>query len=512
MNQYAFERERPIVDTKYGKLCGVTYGNVNIFMGVEYAKAKRFHMPEELEPWEGVKNAYQHGPVAVQLSPANPFSYYRGLHVLEKESEDCQNVNIWAPRAHEGEKKPVFVWIHGGGFFGGNAFEEISFDGFNMAHNGDVVFVSINHRLNLFGHLNLEDYADDLWNSGNAGLADLVAAMKWIHENIAAFGGDPENVTICGHSGGGGKVQCLYQMEEVAPWFQRGICLSGARAGTASGADTRENSRATAKIIMDRLGITQENIDKVYTLSTQELVEAAQGVMGIRMCSPIPNDYFPGFPALTHLQPFSTNKPILYSSTLGEFSFCKLTAKEKETMTEADKLAYLKTCFGEEHTDQLTALFHKAYPEHDLIDLAYMDAGYRLSALISARKHLEAGCKDVYLMLCAYDVPENGYIPIWHGGEVAYIFQNEAHVLVLNEAVWGQKYARTLSTLVLNYVKTGNPNCEYLPQWDKATAENLNTMIIDKECRLEPCHDAELVELAYQYGPKMSFLSSKKKK
>lgn len=104
MNQYAFERERPIVDTKYGKLCGVTYGNVNIFMGVEYAKAKRFHMPEELEPWEGVKNAYQHGPVAVQLSPANPFSYYRGLHVLEKESEDCQNVNIWAPRAHEGEK------------------------------------------------------------------------------------------------------------------------------------------------------------------------------------------------------------------------------------------------------------------------------------------------------------------------------------------------------------------------------------------------------------------------
>ena len=122
MNQYAFERERPIVDTKYGKLCGVTYGNVNIFMGVEYAKAKRFHMPEELEPWEGVKNAYQHGPVAVQLSPANPFSYYRGLHVLEKESEDCQNVNIWAPRAHEGEKKPVFVWIHGGGFFGGNAF------------------------------------------------------------------------------------------------------------------------------------------------------------------------------------------------------------------------------------------------------------------------------------------------------------------------------------------------------------------------------------------------------
>jgi len=511
MKKYVFETTRPIAETKYGKLRGVTFGDVNIFMGVEYAKAKRFHMPVEPKPWTGIKDAYNHGPIAVQLTETNPFAYYRGLHMLEKQSEDCQNLNIWAPKTEKGEKKPVFVWIHGGGFFGGNAFEEISFDGFNMAHNGDIVFVSINHRLNIFGYLNLEDYSDELWNSGNVGLADLVSALKWIHENIAAFGGDPENVTICGHSGGGGKVQCLYQMEEAVPYFQRGICLSGARAGTASGADTRENSRETAKQIMDRLGITKENIDKVYELSTKEIVEAAQGVMGARFCSPIPNDYFPGFPALTKLMPFSKDKPIIYSSTLGEFSPCKLTAEEKAAMTEADKIEYLRTRYGE-HTDRLVELFRKAYPDHDIIDLGYYDSGYRLASLISAKKHLEAGCKDVYIMLCAYNVPENGSMPIWHGGEVAYIFQNERYVLVLNEAVYGEKYGKTLTNLVINYVKNGNPNCEYLPQWDVATPDALNTMIIDKECRQEANYDSELVELAYKATPKFSPFATTPKK
>ena len=149
MNPYVFEPIRPVVQTKFGKLRGVTYGDINIFMGVEYAKAKRFHMPEEPQTWEGIKDAYRHGPIAMQVLAPNTFSYYRGLHMLELQSEDCQNLNIWAPKTLNGEKKPVFVWIHGGGFFGGNAFEEISFDGFNLAYHGDVIFVSINHRQNI---------------------------------------------------------------------------------------------------------------------------------------------------------------------------------------------------------------------------------------------------------------------------------------------------------------------------------------------------------------------------
>ena len=501
MNQFVFEDKRPVVDTKQGKLRGVTYGDVNIFMGIQYAHAKRFHSPVEVEPWEGVKNAYQHGPIAMQAMEVNPFFYYRGLHMLEKQSEDCQNLNIWAPKVKEGEKKPVFVWIHGGGFFAGNAFEEISFDGFNMAHYGDVLFVSINHRLNIAGYLNLEEYGEEFKNSANAGLEDLVLAMRWIHQNIAAFGGDPENVTICGHSGGGGKVQCLYQIEEVVPYFQRGICLSGARGNTGSSpADTRENSLKTAKAMMDELGITKENIEKIYEVPYSELVSACRKVASPFSFSPIPNDFFPGFPALTKLMPFSKDKPIIYGSVFGEFPVNVPTEEEKAAMTEEDKAEYLRKRYGE-RADELMKLFREAYPDHDLIDLAWLDSRCRLAAVKSAQTHIEAGCENVYLFLGAYTVPENGRIPIWHGGEVGYIFMNEDKVLVLNDAENGQKYANALSTLVLNYVKTGDPNNEYLPKWEKVTKDDNWTMIIDKECRCVNHHDDALIDLYKNVAP-----------
>ncbi len=494
MNTHTFEAKRPVIQTKFGKLRGVTYGDVNIFMGVEYARAKRFHMPEEIEPWEGVKNAYRHGPVAMQVLAPNTFSYYRGIHLLELQSEDCQNLNIWAPKTLNGEKKPVFVWIHGGGFFGGNAFEEISFDGFNLAHKGDVIFVSINHRLNILAHLNLEEYGEEFKNSGNAGIADLVAAMKWIHENIAAFGGDPENVTICGHSGGGGKVQCLFQIEEAESYFQRGICLSGARHEKIYPSNTEEVSRANAKMVMDYLGITKENIEKIYEVPFEDLTEACKKVSDPLLWSPVPNDYFPGFPADVGLAPCSKNKPVIYSSTLGEFPFVQLTAEEKAAMSEDDKITFLRERFGES-ADTLIKLFKQSYPDHDLLDLAVTDCTRRFAAVQSAFAHVAAGCENVYLALCAYCVPEDGYVPIWHGGEVAYIFMNEDKVLVLNEAVYGQKYAKILSTLVLNFVKYGNPNNKYLPKWETVTAGENTTMIIDRECRNVSHHDDELMIL-----------------
>ena len=509
MNPYVFEDKRPIVETRQGKLRGVTYGNVNIFMGIPYAHAKRFQMPEEIEPWEGVKNAYQHGPIPMQAMETKPFFYYRGLHMLELQSEDCQNLNIWAPVCRDGKKKPVFVWIHGGGFFAGNAFEEISFDGFRFALDGDAVFISINHRLNILGYLNLEDYGEEFRHSANVGLFDLVVALKWIHENIAAFGGDPENVTICGHSGGGGKVQCLYQIEEAVPYFQRGICLSGARAGLASPCDTRENSRKTAKAMMDYLGITRENIHEVYDVPFERLVDACWQTANPFSFSPIPNDDFPGFPALTHLMSFSKDKPIIYSSTMGELPVNPPTWEEKEAMTPQDQVEFFHKRFGEK-ADRVMELFRQSYPDHDLMDLAYLDTRYRTSAVRSAMKHVEAGCENVYLMLCAYTVPESGRIPIWHGGEVAYIFLNEDKVLVLNDAENGQKYGAALNALVMNYVRTGNPNNEHLPEWKKVTAEDNWTMIIDREFRCVAHHDDALAELHNEVGPELK-ISFKRK-
>lgn len=509
MNKYVFDPVKPVVETKFGKLRGVTYGDVNIFMGVKYAEAKRFQMPVDQQPWEGIRNAYTYGPISMQLMPPNPPSYYRGLHMLQKQSEDCQNLNIWAPRTLNGEKKPVFVWMHGGGYFAGSALEEYSFDGFNMAHYGDIVFVSINHRLNILGHMNLADYGEEFKNSVNVGIADLVAALKWIHENIEAFGGDPDNVTICGHSGGGGKVQCMYQIEEAAPYFQRGIVLSGAMGSFSDKAD--ENSRICAKAMLDELGITKENIEKIYEVSFDDLAAAYRKVSrqlaesGIRVFwGPIPNDYFPGFPGDVGFMPWSKDKPIIFGSTLGEFPMVKLTPEEKEAMSEEDKVSFLKGMFGAE-ADRLISLFRNAYPKHDILDLAYMDSMVRVPTLLAASKHAENGKDNTYVFLASYNAPEDGWVPLWHGGEVCYIFMNEDRVFALNEPIYGQKLANIFSTMALNYAKFGDPNNKYLPKWYPFTNEHRYTMIIDRECECREAYDEELVELHSKVSPRPTF-------
>lgn len=510
MNHFVFEPVKPVVDTKFGKLRGVTYGDVNIFMGVKYAEAKRFHMPVEQQPWEGIRDAYKYGPITMQMMPPNPPSYYRGLHMLQRQSEDCQNLNIWAPKTVNGEKKPVFVWMHGGGFFAGNALEEYSFDGFNLAHYGDVVFVSINHRLNMLAHLNLADYGEEFKNSVNVGIADLVAAMKWIHENIAAFGGDPESVTICGHSGGGAKVQCMYQIEEAAPYFQRGIVLSGALANGPKTA--AEDSKKVAKAVLDHLGITKENIEKVYEVSYEELTGAFRAVArslseaGVYVnWGPIKDDYFPGLPLESGFMPWSKDKPLIFGSTLGEFPTVRLTEEEKEAMTEEEKIAFLKDRFGAD-ADHLMDLFRQAYPKHgNILDLAYMDSMVRIPTVQTALLHAENGLNNTYVFLASYNAPEDGWIPLWHGGEVCYIFMNEDRVFVLNEAIYGQKLANIFSTMALNYAKYGDPNNKYLPKWEPMTLEHHRTMIIDRECECLEAHDEELVELFDKVNPKFSF-------
>ena len=510
MNQYVFEPVKPVVETKFGKLRGVTYGDVNIFMGVKYADAKRFHFPVEQQPWTGVKNAYAHGPVAPLMNPTNPFNIYRGLLLLQKHGEDCQNLNIWAPKTLNSEKKPVFVWMHGGGYFAGNAFEEYSFDGFNLAHYGDIVFVSINHRLNLPAHMNLADYGDEFKNSVNAGIADLVAALKWIHENIAAFGGDPDNVTICGHSGGGGKVQCMYQIEEAAPYFQRGMVLSGAMGGGRPNA--QETSRASAKAILDELGITKDNLDKLYELPLQAFYDAARAVAqksgagprGAMGYSPVADDYFYGYPLDVGVAPWSKDKPFVIGSVLGEFPRVRLTEDEKLALTEEGKIAYLKEQFGE-NADKLMELFRKAYPTHDIFDLAYVDAMCRIPSLNTALAHAKNGLNNTRIFLGAYNSVEFGSIPIWHGGEVGYMFMNEDRVYILNEPVYGQKYGQIFSSIALNYTKYGDPSNKYLPEWKPITEDHHYTMVIDKTCALKEGHDEELTALLQKATPPFRF-------
>ena len=487
MNPYTFDPVKPVVDTKYGKLRGVSYGGVDLFMGVKYAEAGRFRMPTEPQPWEGVKNAYVYGPISPQMGEPRPFPFYRGLLLLQKEGEDCQNLNIWAPKSPEG-KKPVFVWIHGGGFMSGNAMEEYSFDGFHLAKEGGVVFVSINHRLNMLGFMNLTAYGEAFAESPNLGIWDLVAALRWIRENIAAFGGDPDNVTICGHSGGGGKVLCLYQIPEAADCFQRGICLSGA---TPEGpASEPEDTRVLTAEMLAQLGITQENIEEVYTVPFRRLLWAYRQVarrlydegryVGFE---PQPTARFRGFPPFHGFAPCSAHKPLIVSSVFGEFAMCPVKAEEKAAMSEEDKLRFLHDYFGET-ADALIACFRETYPSHDLMDLTCLDTVFRRPTTEAALEKSRNGCNNTYVYFAALNSLEDGNAPLWHGGDVGYAFRNADRVFVLNDPTYGPIMTDIFSSLVLNFARTGDPNNAFLPHWEPFTESNPCTMVIDKSCAL----------------------------
>src|SRR6185437_5625963 len=218
----------PIVDTKCGKLRGLREGKTLSFLGIRYAEAERFGLPKAVQPWEGVKNAQVWGPVCPAPEQANvsgdelvfPHRYWIA-------NEHCQYLNVWSQNLKPTAKKPVMVWMHGGGFTNGSSMESYAYDGRSLSEYGDVVVVSVNHRLNILGTLDLSAYGAQYANSRYAGTADLVTALQWVQENIEAFGGDPANVMIFGQSGGGGKVVRMMHMPAAKGLFHKVSAQSG---------------------------------------------------------------------------------------------------------------------------------------------------------------------------------------------------------------------------------------------------------------------------------------------
>jgi len=224
----------PVAMTKYGKLRGLKVDDTYIFRGVKYADAKRFHMPQKVQPWEGIKDAYHYGYTCSELNTPVPHDNYTVPHYFYPQNEHCQYLNIWTQSLANTAKKPVMVWLHGGGWFSGSSVELHAYDGENLSAYGDVVVVSLNHRLNVLGYLDLSAYGDEYKYSANVGLADLVAALEWVNENIENFGGDPGNVTIFGQSGGGAKVLSMLRLRRLTGFTTKPSCKAAARRESPS--------------------------------------------------------------------------------------------------------------------------------------------------------------------------------------------------------------------------------------------------------------------------------------
>jgi carboxylesterase type B len=256
-------------------VAGYIENGIYIYKGIPYAEAERFMPPTKVTKWDGVRSSRSYGPTSPQGKRMGWYSDEQAFAFDWNDGyqdEDCLRLNIWTPGINGNQKRPVMVWLHGGGYSAGSGHELPSYDGTNLSRKGDIVVVSLNHRLNVLGFLDLSAYGEKYKESGNVGILDIVAALEWINKNISSFGGDPSNVTIFGQSGGGGKVSTLLATPSAEGLFHKAIIQSGAMLNTMESKWSRRIGTAVAR----ELGLNSSDIDKIQNIPYQQLLEAGE--------------------------------------------------------------------------------------------------------------------------------------------------------------------------------------------------------------------------------------------
>ncbi len=263
-----------VTNTESGKVRGYIHNGISTYKGIPYAQTERFMPPKKASAWEGVRSSTTYGPVAPLMTPTTEVQDEPEFvfdHDWGYTNEDCLRINIWTPSIGDSKKRPVLFWIHGGGFTAGSSQELPSYDGENLSKKGDVVVVSINHRLNILGFLDLSAYGEKYKHSANNSILDMVAALEWVKTNISNFGGDPDNVTIFGQSGGGAKVNTLLAMPKAKGLFHKAVNQSGSfRTAMLEKSDTQ----AIGAEVMAELGLTPNQVDSLQTIPFEKLSAA----------------------------------------------------------------------------------------------------------------------------------------------------------------------------------------------------------------------------------------------
>ena len=399
------------------------------------------------------------------------------------------------------------VWFHGGGFTAGSSIELPSYDGESLAKKGDVVVVTINHRLNILGFLDLSAYGDKYKNSPNAGLMDLVASLQWVKQNIAQFGGDPNNVTIFGQSGGGGKVTSLMNAPSAKGLFHKAIVQSGSYLTSFT---ENELAKKVSAVLLAELKLQPNEVDSLQKISYERL--NAAGKIALRKVGetlkaenrpafglgwgPIHDGSFlPYQLSDAAAKEISKNIPLLVGTTKTEFGPFNPANRE----SNMDKVkASLQKRFGDKTEAYLTAV-KKAYPEtENPSDYTDIDINFRAGAIRQASEKAVSGAAPVYMYVFSWSSPVNdGIYKSMHCMEIPFVFDN---INRCEEMTGGGKDAHILADKMsrawINFARTGNPNHKGLPTWPQYTAENGATMLFDNSCVLKNHPDKELLEIA----------------
>ena len=428
------------VQTKSGPVAGYIDDGVYIYKGIPYAKAGRFMPAEDPDPWTEVRSSRAYGPTCPQGPRSGWYDDAQAFTMHWDDGfpdEDCLRVNIWTSGIKDGGKRPVMVWLHGGGFSAGSGQEQIGYDGTNLARDHGVVVVSLNHRLNTLGFLDLSAFGGKYAHTGNLGMLDIVKALEWVRDNISSFGGDPGNVTIFGQSGGGGKVSTLMAMPSAKGLFHKAIVQSGSITTLMDPKYSRRIGSAT----VEALGINPSHIDQIASVPYADLLAANQK-------------------AIEKVREEASKDGALPGNLLDALLFGALPVVDGEVIPAAPSSPE-----GLALSKDVPVIVGTVYNE---FTPAAKDAIFRPLALQQAADRSAAGCAPVYLYLFKWGTPVlDGAMGSTHCIEIPFVFDN---VLLHRTFTGGGEDAVELghrvSSVWTNFARTGVPAADGIPEWE----------------------------------------------
>lgn len=478
---FAAESERsPVAVTTAGKIRGYVDQGVCAFKGVPYGAdtaSRRFRPPLPPAPWSDVRDTLKFGPMAPQ-----------GGRVADGASEDCLKLNVWTPALRDDHKRPVLVYFHGGAYNNGSVNEDL-YDGVRLCRRGDVVVVTVNHRLNGFGYLYLAELGGaEFADSGNAGMLDLVLALKWVRDNVAEFGGDPGCVTIFGQSGGGAKCATLMAMPAARGLFHRVWTMSGQQLTGR----TREHANDDARKVLKALDLTPERIGEIATVPLEKLMAAMRGMSA--WTPVVDGGALPRDPFAPGASPLSRDIPMVLGNTHdetrnliggGDATLFALTWEALPGRIATSAKAFI----GDLPPDKIVTAYRRFYPDYSPSDVFFAATTAARSwkgFVLETERRAEQGGAPSYVYNVAWSSPADG--GKWkapHTIDIPLVFDNVAQSRYTGGGgAEVQTLADAMSTALLAFARTGNPNTPALPTWPRFDLTRRPTMIFDAKPRI----------------------------
>ncbi|WP_308910441.1 carboxylesterase/lipase family protein [Pseudokordiimonas caeni] len=496
-----------IVETQYGKVGGYIRNGIFTFKGMPYGAStggeNRFRAPEKPQPWAGVRSSLHYGLIAPQDKGMGRFHDESAFIFQWNDSvagEDCLRVNVWTPGIRDNGRRPVMVWLHGGGFVAGSGHDLPAFDGENLASRGDVVVVTLNHRLNLLGYLDLSGYGDRYARSGNVGMLDIVAALEWVRDNIAEFGGDPDRVMIFGQSGGGAKVSALMGMPAAKGLFHRAVVQSGSFTNAIS----QDMSRRLADLLVAELGLNRQTVDELQAMPYDHIRLACDAVMQRE------NAPFPGYVdvrqfalnlnfapvadgAVIPAAPFgptapgiTADVPMMIGTTLNEFINGVMTPGD-EGMDEAGLAAKVEAMFPGQGS-RIVQAFRAHTPDASPFDLwsRIATSPVRQAAIDQAASKAALGKAPAYLYSFNWQPPVlDGRPRAFHCLDIPFVFANTDRCdTMTGGGPRAEALGNRMADAWIAFARTGNPNHAGIPDWKPYEPVEEPCMIWDDAPRL----------------------------